>query len=275
MVLAAHAVENAKILLASDAANASDQVGRNLMDHPYFMTWALANENLGAFRGPGYTSGIQGFRDGAFREKLAAFRIDIGNWGWNFSANAPFADVTNLIGEGVYGPELRRRLGQSVPRQLRLGFQIEQLPEPGNRVTISPEFKHPGTGEFRPVIQYRVSDYTLASMVSAIDVSKHIFSAMGIPDKDRYHLQEGWIPTSTEYDGVKIAFFGAGHIAGTHRMGDSRTDSVVNDRQRSWDHENLYVMGCGSMPTIATGNPTLTAAALAWRSAHDILGRVA
>ncbi|MFD0633803.1 GMC family oxidoreductase N-terminal domain-containing protein [Catenulispora yoronensis] len=33
-VLAANAIENATLLLASDAANNSDQVGRNLMDHP-------------------------------------------------------------------------------------------------------------------------------------------------------------------------------------------------------------------------------------------------
>ena len=34
-VLGGHAIENAKLLLASGAANSSDQVGRNLMDHPY------------------------------------------------------------------------------------------------------------------------------------------------------------------------------------------------------------------------------------------------
>src|SRR5512143_1149607 len=37
-VLAGHAVENAKLLLASGAANSSDQVGRNLMDHPFSFT---------------------------------------------------------------------------------------------------------------------------------------------------------------------------------------------------------------------------------------------
>jgi choline dehydrogenase-like flavoprotein len=60
-VLAAHAVENAKLLLASKAANRSDQVGRNLMDHPFFITWALAPKNLGMFRGPGQTAGIPRF----------------------------------------------------------------------------------------------------------------------------------------------------------------------------------------------------------------------
>jgi choline dehydrogenase-like flavoprotein len=64
---------------------------------------------------------------------------------------------------------------------------------------------------------------------------------------------------------------GAGHIAGTHRMGANRHDSVVNWRQQTWDHENLFLVGCGNMPTLATPNPTLTMAALAFWAADNIL----
>ena len=45
---------------------------------------------------------------------------------------------------------------------------------------------------------------------------------------------------------------------------------MVDADQRSWDHPNLFVVGCGSMPTIGTSNPTLTATALACRTAHAI-----
>jgi len=58
---------------------------------------------------------------------------------------------------------------------------------------------------------------------------------------------------------------------GTHRMGDHAATSVVDDRQRSWDHENLYLVGAGSSPTIATSNPTLTLTALALRAADGML----
>jgi choline dehydrogenase-like flavoprotein len=84
-VVAAHAVESAKLLLASGAANSSDQVGRNLMDHPFFLTWALNPTPVGAFRGPGQTSEIPSFRDGPFRSEFAAFRVDLGNWGWDIA----------------------------------------------------------------------------------------------------------------------------------------------------------------------------------------------
>ena len=52
-VLAAHAVENAKLLLASQACATSDQVGRNLMDHAVFLTWGLMPEKVFPYRGPG------------------------------------------------------------------------------------------------------------------------------------------------------------------------------------------------------------------------------
>jgi choline dehydrogenase-like flavoprotein len=62
-----------------------------------------------------------------------------------------------------------------------------------------------------------------------------------------------------------------GHFAGTHLMGASASDSVVDGDQRSWDYRNLYLIGSGSMPTMGTSNPTLTIAALAARSAAHIV----
>jgi len=60
-------------------------------------------------------------------------------------------------------------------------------------------------------------------------------------------------------------------VAGTHRMGCTRGNSVVNDRQRCWDHDNLYLVGCGNMPTVGTSNPTLTMTALAIWAGDNIV----
>jgi len=70
---------------------------------------------------------------------------------------------------------------------------------------------------------------------------------------------------------TRIRYYGAGHLVGTHRMGTDRSNSAVDDMQRSWDHNNLYLVGCGSFPTVATANPTLTMAALALRTADHIV----
>jgi choline dehydrogenase-like flavoprotein len=281
-VLAAHAVENAKLLLASHidtpkgAANSSGQVGQNLMDHPFFLTWALAPMNLGMFRGPGQTSEIPSFRDGAFRKEFAAFRIDLGNWGWDVATFPPTTNVTQLVDANVVGPKLRATLGDVVPRQLRIGYVIEQLPELRNKVTISSEYKD-ASGDYRPIIHYDISDYTRLAMVSAMKVSKAVFTAMGIANDQIYTKFTKSSPGYMEYKEkngtvVPLSFIGSGHHMGTHRMGVTSTDgSVVDKYQRSWDHDNLYVVGCGSMPTSGSANPTLTAAAMSLMAADHML----
>jgi len=278
-VLAGHAVENAKLLLASGAANGSDQVGRNLMDHPFSFTWALAPQSMGSFRGPIQTSGIESLRDGPFRKHFAAFRVDLGNAGWDIVTYPPNGDVTGALGKNVFGKKLRARLADTLPRQVRIGFDIEQLAEARNRVTISREFKD-ALDCFRPIIAYSVSDYTWQAMVEGIKLSKVVYDAMGIPEKDQnFTFTDDTMPDERKFrakDGKDylLQFVGAGHHIGTHRMGTSRTDSVVNRDQRSWDHENLYIVGCGSFPTTGTANPTLTALAVTLRSVKDMLARL-
>jgi choline dehydrogenase-like flavoprotein len=278
-VLAGHAIENAKLLLASGAANSSDQVGRNLMDHPFSYSWALAPQSMGVFRGPLQTSGIESLRDGEFRRYFAAFRVDLSNVGWDIVNYPPDGDVVGALAKNVFGKKLRKQLGDTLPRQVRIGFDLEQLPEARNRVTISREYKD-AMGCFRPVINYDLSDYTWQSMVESIQLSKRVYDRLGIPEKDQYFAYDtNTFPDQRRFrakDGKDylLNFIGAGHHIGTHRMGVSATDSVVNRDQRSWDHDNLYIAGCGSFPTTGTANPTLTAIALTYRTIRDMLAQL-
>jgi choline dehydrogenase-like flavoprotein len=57
-------------------------------------------------------------------------------------------------------------------------------------------------------------------------------------------------------------------------MGDDPRDSVVDSWQQSWDHDNLFLAGCGSHPTSATANPTLTMTALAFRTLDRIMEKL-
>ena len=57
-------------------------------------------------------------------------------------------------------------------------------------------------------------------------------------------------------------------------MGTSPEDSVVNVDQRSWDHDNLYLVGGGSLPGVGTSNVTLTLAALCYRSTKPMLAQL-
>jgi choline dehydrogenase-like flavoprotein len=75
---------------------------------------------------------------------------------------------------------------------------------------------------------------------------------------------------NVEYEGQTYTLYGSGHVVGTHRMGTDSKNSVVNSDLKTWDHHNLYLVGCGSMPTLGTSNPTLTAAAFAYRAVAAI-----
>ncbi|HLX28005.1 MAG TPA: hypothetical protein VKV24_05900 [Casimicrobiaceae bacterium] len=97
--LAAHAIEIPKLLLMSRGPNApngvtnsSDQVGRNLMDHPVQLSWPLTESPVYPYRGPMSTSGIENPRAGDWRATGPAFRIEIGDDGWSWPTGAPASD---------------------------------------------------------------------------------------------------------------------------------------------------------------------------------------
>jgi choline dehydrogenase-like flavoprotein len=275
-VLAAHSVENAKILLMSAAANSSDQVGRNLMDHPFLLSWALAEEPLGTFRGPGSTSGIETLRDGPYRDEHSSFRMDIDNWGFGLLGSPGMDVLTGVFGDGLHGRALRERLADVVPRQLMFGFLLEQLPDPRNRVTIGgPNTWRDALNLPRPIITYDIGDYTRAGAAAARACAEQWFETLGVTDLT--YFGPGHSPVmhqDFEWKGQPYSTLGAGHVCGTHRMGPDPSMSVVDHEQRSWDHPNLFVVGAGSMPTIGTSNPTLTLAALTCRTAAAILAEL-
>ena len=276
-VIAAHSVETATLLLASRAANSSGMVGRNLMDHVTMLRWGLMPQNIGSYRGPGSTSNIASFRDGDFRKKHSAFIVPIDNWGWSWAKFSPYSDVSSLVdgdpggSNGAkrpmkFGPALRQALADSVTRQFTLQFEFEQLPDPANRVRIDSRYRD-RLGNYRPIVDYNLSGYVREAMAAAAKVSNSVFKKLGADDKTQYDPNS---PGYLEYKGQEYQYAGAGHLIGTHRMGSSPSDSVVNSGQQTWDHENLFLAGCGNMPTIGTSNPTLTMAALAFRAAESI-----
>jgi gluconate 2-dehydrogenase alpha chain len=60
------------------------------------------------------------------------------------------------------------------------------------------------------------------------------------------------------------------HAYGGTRMGDNRETNVVNRFGFSHEIPNLGVVGASVMGTSGAHNPTLTAQALAWRTAEHL-----
>jgi len=262
-VLAAHAIEIPKLLLISrgnnapqGVANSSDQVGRNLMDHPVQLSWALSSDPVYPYRGPLSTSGVENTRAGDWRATRPSFRIEIGNDGWSWPTGAPISEAQALAGKDLRGDALKKAIYERTARQIRFGTLTEQLPDPANRITPDPA-KRDQLGLPRPRIAYRIDEYTKAGLAEARTIHEAAFKrldATEIAHKDDQNFQ------------------GAGHVMGTARMGHDARSAVVDADLRAFDHPNLFIEGSAVFPTCGAANPTLTIAALALRSVDAIRG---
>jgi choline dehydrogenase-like flavoprotein len=270
-VLAANAIENPRLMLASGLRGSSGLMGRNFMDHAYVLAWGLLPEVAGTFRGTNCTGGITDLRGGRFRRRQAAFTVDIHNDGWGWSRGAPMTDLIDLVDKGGrYGETLRQGLVDRVSHQLQLAFMVEVPANPSNRITVDPTFTD-NLGNMRPVLSYDIPDYTLRGIAYARELSKRMFARLGAEDHTDYEPSFWGYAT---YEGQGYEVRGGNHLAGTHMMGADPASSVVDADQRAWDHQNLYLVGGGSMPTVGTSNVTLTIAALCLRSARAMIAQL-
>ncbi len=288
-VLASHAIENAKLLLNSPCgtitvANQSDQVGRNLADHPVSLVYALTDNPVYGYRGPLATSGVESLRDGDFRTYRGAFRMEIGNDGWSWPIGDPYTTPVTLLGSpgnGVWGQDLAQQVANTLTRQIRIGCLAEQLPNPNFRVQLSGMLDVLGIP--MPQLTYGIDIYGQRSLSAAVAASVQIFKSMIKNPVVQYNYEEFndafgaiMVDTARTTDTgspnifVREGWAGAGHVMGTHRMGDVANTSVVDRTQRAHGHPNLFLLGSGNWPSYATGNPTLTIAALALWAADTI-----
>jgi choline dehydrogenase-like flavoprotein len=259
-VIAAHGIETPKLLLQSrtaerpqGVANSSDQVGRNLMDHPTRLSWALGAEPLWPYRGPLSTAGIESPRSGEWRGDYGAFRVQFQNRGWDWPMATPSHTVRTLADRGLRGADLARALADHSARELTLVTMVEQLPSAENRIVPDGDHRD-ALGLPRPRITFRIGDYSRRALDRGQHIHQEIFGAMSATE-----IQHG------------STIFSAGHIMGTYRMGSNPKTSVVSAEQRAHDHHNLFLLGSGVFPTGAASNPTLTIAALALRAVDAIL----
>ena len=259
-VIAAHGVETPRLLLHSRSerqpngvANASDQVGRNLMDHPTLLSWALAGEPVWPYRGPISTAGIENLRDGTARRERGCFRTEISNDGWTWPTGGAEVIARDIASTGLRGKALRDAIAGQAARHVRLASLVEQLPSAQNRIALDESHKDI-YGVPLPLIRYDIGDYARRGLAEARQAHTEVFAKLqstGVRHRDEFQ--------------------GAGHIIGTCRMGDDPKAAVVNRDLRCHQHDNLYLVGSSVFPTSGTANPTLTIAALSLRLAEHLL----
>ncbi len=257
-VLAAHAIETPKLLLmsASEAApdgvaNASGQVGRNLMAHIQTGFVGLAKDPVYSYRGPVETSGFAEWRDGPFRAQHAAMGSGSSNQGWARAIGPQFRAGELVAKAGLVGTSLRHALREQTIREVAIGGSAEILPNPDNRVTLDP--LKDALGLPRPHIHFGIDDYTRRALDLGQLRHRAIMEALGCTS-----ILDGGPRVNTSI------------IGGTARMGTDAKTSVVDTDLRAHDHPNLFLVGSAAFPTMGISPPTLTIAALALRAAGRV-----
>jgi choline dehydrogenase-like flavoprotein len=252
-VIAANGIETPRLLLyAANArnprgiANSSDQVGRNMMDHPGLHMGCLTKEPMWTGHGPVQQSSIVDFRDGAFRSEYCANRIMMNNQSLAASAGVTAVSM-GLVGKKL-DAEIRRRAACTL--DFSIGFEV--LPDPQNRLVLSGTHKD-ALGIPHPEVTYDVGDYVRRG-----------------GDKVRPTLQH--IASLLEATEVKITdqYNANNHVMGGAIMGRDPNDSVVDADCRAHDHENLYVAGGAAMPSASCINSTLSMVALSLMMADKL-----
>lgn len=248
--IAGNAIETARLLLLSESsmypqglANASGQVGRNYLHHVSSFVWGIFNQPVRFWRGA-VLAGIvedetlhdpkRGFAGGYHLELVS---LDLPTlplvglpYGWGRDFASIMEDYSNFAGLLVCG---------------------EDMPQPGNRVTLDANIKDAND---LPVAHVHVDDHAndTALRKHAQDQAVKLYEAVGAKRVIRGNTTP------------------ATHNMGTARMSADPRDGVTNAWGQTHDIRNLFVSDGSLFSSAGSANPTLTIVALVLRQAEYI-----
>lgn len=254
-LLAANAVENARILLNSGQSSGfiqSPHTGTCFMDHSHVMLEGEVDRSLERGFWPTPSNGVSyDLYDGPFRRERSAALVELYNM--PPSPDEVLDALTAAMKAGHRGEGLQRATRLSWQGQFRVGFQLEVLPDPSNRLVLSATGKDPFGW---PRVELHYDGWPAYTRRSA-----EAHRTLGERLADRLRARCRFV----ERDESR-------HLLGGTRMGASPEDSVVDRDLRYHAYPNLYVLGSGVFPTGGAANPTLLIAALSLRLADHLVG---
>ncbi|MEP6546169.1 MAG: GMC family oxidoreductase [Gammaproteobacteria bacterium] len=245
-VLAAHAVESARLLLLSNCGNHSDQVGRNFMEHVY----VRASGQLPGKRFYPRRIGFEvleslAYYDGAERRDTGAIKLE-----FTFEHD-PLADMDR---QQLVGDAAARYDRENFGHWIGMATQTEHVPNPTSRITLDPAVRDL-FGDPVPHVNLAFSDADLRTQQRSQDIMDQWLTAIGA----RNILQA---PLSSNS-------FGAHHL-GTCRMSNDPNAGVVDRDCKVHGLSNLFIAGSSVFPTGGAMQPSLTVAALTLRMADHL-----
>ncbi len=261
VLLAGYTYENVRMLLLSKSkpypnglANNRGQVGRHYFTHNTASTLtALFPFNLNTWYGmPAQGVAVDDWADDNFDHSGLDF-IGGGNL-WVYSDRRPIgaASMSTFGRAPSWGPAWKAFVKQNADRWNIAYIQKTTLPFEDNTLDLDPTAKDAlGFPVCRITAEFKENDRKIGAFMQ--DKMAQWFMEAGAVAVERGPV--GTMGPST-------------HAYGGTRMGDNRETNVVDPWGFSHEAPNLGVLGASVMGTSGAHNPTLTAQALAWRTAE-------
>lgn len=293
-VLAAHAIENAKLLMQSTSfgeagcGNRFDHVGRYFMEHAHLFASRMVpsarfphiydaqfgrvkglNVNLGlSARGmretgalsyycrfnPYYSQGAE--TEGALTllEKDALEPLSLD---YVDALGTVLLDLPGATRKSV--AKLSRSLAIAHPRYFTLEHRIEQAPNPSSRVVLSD--REDGIGGRHANLDWQLSEIDVRTYHAGQEMVVNELSALGM---GRFQVEDIDIAIARERSK------GHYHHIGTTRMAANAREGVVDKDLKVFDVANLYVCGSSVFTTAGYSGPTMMIVALSLRLADAL-----
>ncbi len=269
--LASWTLNNTRLLLLSsigrpyDPATGEGTLGKNLT-HQVSIPAAMAffEKPLNRFMGAGAAGiAINDFDADVFDHgKLNFLRGgSIYTVCYGFRPMANFGVLPSSI-RSNWGTGWKKAALYYYDRTGRLSFYGEHLSYRENYMSLDPTYKdRNGDPLLRLTLDWRDNERRMAEFMTAKAVE--IARAMGAREITPF-------PGLKRYDATR---YQSTHIQGGTILGANETHSVVNMYLQHWQVPNLFVLGASAFPQNPSGNPTLTAVALAYRTADAVIDR--
>ncbi len=257
-VVAAGAVESARLLLLSGVGNDHDQVGRYLQGHAYAGAVGIFDEVVQDCVGPGASISTTDFRHGNPGVQGGAILA-------NEFVPTPVEAWGKLAALGLvrsWGADGMADLRHTYPRTAFVVGPLQELPRPSSRVRLA------------------------AGVTDAAGLPVARFTGQGPHPQDRIgaarlaEVAAGWLRASgagrveRTRPAAANALSGGQHQAGTCRMGTDPRRSVTDPWGAVWRTAGVTVADGSLHPTNGSANPALTIMAMAWRIADHLAAQL-
>ncbi|WP_192860319.1 GMC family oxidoreductase N-terminal domain-containing protein [Mycobacterium sp. MS1601] len=249
VVLAAGAIETARLLLTSGINDPYDQIGRYLQGHLYSGATGLFADPVQDLEGPGPSIATTRYRHG--NPGIAGGGILA-----NEFTSTPFEAWGGLVAAGfvsAYGPGAVDQLAHAYRRSAVIIGPVHEVPQADSRVTVD---AHRRDAVGVPLVHLdspgsHPSDLAVADLLT--DKAREWLAASGAirTVATRWTPRRG--PSADQ------------HQAGTCRMGVDPSASVTDPSGALWHHLGITVSDGALHPTNGGVNPMLTILANSWR----------